>query len=60
MARPVGGVEAVLLGLGLQWVARRGTEPLLSPALADLLALILFGIAAVVIPFALGAWWARP
>jgi hypothetical protein len=24
------------------------------------LALILFGIAAVVIPFALGAWWARP
>ena len=55
----VGGVEAVLLGLGLMWLARRG-EPLLSPELAGVLALLLFSIAAVVVPFVVGAWWARP
>jgi hypothetical protein len=55
----LGGVEAVLLGLGLLWLGGR-TEPVLPPEMAGVLALLLFGIGAVAAPFAVGAWLARP
>jgi hypothetical protein len=55
----LGGVEAILLGLGLLWLARRA-QPVLPPEMAGALALLLFGIGAVAAPFAVGAWLARP
>ena len=56
----IGGIEAALLALGLRWLAARPGDPVNAPAAAELLTPVLFGIAAVAVPFALGSWWARP
>lgn len=55
----IGGSEAAVLALILRWLARH-PEPLLPPEFAGVIALVLFGIAAVIVPFAVGAWWAHP
>jgi hypothetical protein len=55
----LGGGEALLLGLLLRWLARQ-PEPPLPAEFAGVMALVLLGAAAVVLPFAVGAWWAHP
>jgi hypothetical protein len=55
----IGGGEAVVLALALRWLAGQ-PEPLLPAEFAGVMALLLFGVAAVVLPFAIGAWWAHP
>ena len=56
----VGGLEAALLGIALRWLGRRETDPLVDAGSAEVLSLVLFGIAAVTVSFAVGAWLARP
>lgn len=55
----IGGVEAILLALVLRWLAGQ-PEPLLPAEFASVMGLLLLGVAAVVLPFAIGAWWAHP
>jgi hypothetical protein len=55
----LGGAEAVVLALLLRWLARQPAPPL-PPDFAGLVGLVLLGAAAVVLPFAIGAWWAHP
>lgn len=55
----IGGSEALLLALLLRWLAQR-PEPPLPTEFAGLVALVLLGMSAVVLPFAVGAWWAQP
>jgi hypothetical protein len=55
----LGGGEALVLALLLRWLARQ-PEPPLPADFSGVVALVLLGAAAVVLPFALGAWWAHP
>ena len=55
----LGGGEAVVLAFLLRWLARQ-PEPPLPADFAGVVALVLLGVAAVVLPFAVGAWWAHP
>jgi hypothetical protein len=55
----LGGSEALLLALVLRWLANR-PEPMLPVEFAGVISLVLLGVAAVVLPFAIGAWWANP
>jgi hypothetical protein len=56
----IGGIEAGLIALALRWLAARPGDPVIAPSAAEVLTPVLLGIAAVAVPFALGAWWARP
>ena len=56
----IGGIEAALLGGGLTWLTRHGLEPSLESGTAHVLALGLLAMAAVLLPFWLGATWSGP
>jgi hypothetical protein len=56
----IGGVEAALLGGGLSWLPSWGVELPVDAAMAQILASALLAVAAVLLPFSVGAAWSGP